>query len=88
MRKQLSIIVLLMVVSAAAGFWLGHADVNRPDGGTARPALSGHVVLDGAAVSAGSALLSNSLAVEGNLQMRSLPDGNLALEGNLNVKPH
>ena len=88
MRKQLSIVVLLMVFSAGAGFWLGHAHVNRSDAGTAPPTISGNVVIDGGAVGAGNALLSNSLAVEGNLQMRSLPNGQLALEGNLNVKPN
>jgi hypothetical protein len=92
MRMQLSIIVLV-ALSSGAGFWLGQAHVNRRDWSTARPTFSGNVnvVVDGATLGAGNAVLSNSsnsLAVDGDLKMRSLPNGELALEGNLNVRPN
>ena len=86
--RKFSIIVLLIGFSGGTGVWLGHAHVNRPNGGTARPTVSGNVVVDGAAVGMGSAVVSNSLAVEGNLQVRSLPNGKLVLEGYLTVKPN
>ena len=87
--RNLSIIVLL-VLSSGAGFWLGQAHANRRDWSMARPSVSGNinVVVDGDLSQAGNAVRSNSLAVDGDLQMRSLPNGKLALEGNLNMRPH
>ena len=89
MRKPVSIIVLV-ALSSGAGFWLGQAQANRRDGSAARPAISGNVnvVVGGDSLGAGSAVLSSSLAVDGDLQMRSLPNGKVALQGNLNVRPN
>lgn len=89
MRKQLSIIVLVALSSGAA-FWLGQAHANRRDGSAARPAISGNVnvVIGGDSFGTRNPVLSDSLAVDGDLQMRSLPDGTLALQGNLNVRPN
>ena len=104
--RNLSILVL-MVLSAGAGFWLGQAHAHRRDGSNARPSVSGHinvvadghpvqagpdvlsikVVADGHPLQAGTAVLSNSLAVDGDIHMRSLLNGNVALEGNLDVRP-
>lgn len=89
MRKLLSIIVLV-VLSSSVGFWLGQSHANRGDGNTARPSSSGNinVIVDADSLRAGSAVLSNSLAVDGDLKMRSLPNGKVGLEGNLNVRPN
>ena len=82
-------IIALVVLSSGAGFWLGQAHANRRDGSATRPAISGNVkvVVGGDALGVGNAVLSNSLAVDGDLQMRSLASGKLALQGNLNVRP-
>jgi len=82
------LIVVMVVLSCGAGFWLGQAHANRGDGSTARPSVSGNinVVVDGKPLQPGNAVLSNSLAVDGDLQMRSLSNGKVALEGNLNVR--
>ena len=86
--RNLSIIALI-VLSSGAGFWLGQAHATRRDGSNARPSVSGNinVVVDGDPLQAGTAVLSNSLAVDGDLQMRSLSNGKVALEGNLNARP-
>jgi hypothetical protein len=57
---------------------------------TTRPSVSGNinVVVDGNPLQVGNLVSSNSLAVDGDLKMRSLPDGKVALEGNLNVRPN
>jgi hypothetical protein len=83
-------VILLVVLSSGAGFWLGQARVNRPDVSTTRPSVSGNinVVVDGNPLQVGNLVSSNSLAVDGDLKMRSLPDGKVALEGNLNVRPN
>jgi hypothetical protein len=87
--RKLSIVVLV-VLSSGAGFWLGQAHTNRRDGSTARPSVSGDitVVVDGDSLQAGEVVRSGSLAVDGDLQMRSLANGKVALEGNLNVRPN
>jgi hypothetical protein len=105
--RNLSILVL-MVLSSGAGFWLGQAHAHRRDGSNARPSVSGHinVVAEGHPLQAGiavlsinvagdkhpsqagTAVLSNGLAVDGDIQMRSLSNGKVALEGNLDVSPH
>jgi hypothetical protein len=87
--RNISILVLI-VLSSGAGFWLGQAHANRRDGSNARPGVSGNikVVVDGDPLQAGTAVLSNSLAVDGDLQVRSLSNGKVGLEGNLNVRPN
>jgi hypothetical protein len=88
--RNLSIIALVALTSGGAGFWLGQVHVNRRDGSTARSSLSRNinVVVEGDSLQAGAAVLSDSLAVDGDLQIRSLPNGKLALAGNLNVRPN
>jgi hypothetical protein len=87
--RNFSIIVLVVLTSGGAGFWLGRAHVDRRDGRTARPSLGRSInVVEGNALQAGAAVLSDSLAVDGDLQIRSLPNGKLALAGNLNVRPN
>jgi hypothetical protein len=83
-------VILLVVLSSGAGFWLGQARVNRSDVSTTRPSVSGNinVVVVGNPLQVGNLVSSNSLAVDGDLKMRSLPDGKVALEGNLNVRPN
>ena len=85
MRK--TSIVVLVALSSGAGFWLGRAHVNRPDPGTAGPTITGTVRVVGATMEAGPTVPANSLTVGGDLHMRSLPDGKLVLDGNLNVRP-
>jgi len=87
--RKLSIVVLV-VLSSGASFWLGQAHANRRDGNTARPSVSGNinVVGDGDSLQAGDVVRSGSLAVDGDLRMRSLPHGKVALEGDLNVRPN
>jgi hypothetical protein len=89
MRKLLSIIVLV-ALSCSAGFWFGQSHANRHDGNATQPRFSGNinVVVDGDPLQAGSAVRSNSLAVDGDLKIRSLPNGKVGLEGHLNVRPN
>ena len=86
--RNLSVIVLV-VLSSGAGFWLGQAHGARRNV-TTGPNVSGNinVVVDRNALRTGNAVLSNGLAVDGDLQMRSLPNGEVALAGNLNVRPN
>ena len=92
MRKLLSLIVLV-AVSVGAGFWFGqsHANqANRGDGNATQVRFSRSINItgDGDPLLAGNAVLSEGLAVDGDLRMRSLPNGKVALEGNLNVRPN
>ena len=87
--RKLSVIVWV-VLSSGAGFWLGQAHEARRNASTTRPSVSGNIngVVDGNSLRVGNAVLSDSLAVDGDLQMRSLPNGKVALAGNLNVRPN
>ena len=92
MRKLLWTIVLV-ALSSGAGFWFGQSranHANRHDGDAKQPRFSRsiNVAVDGDPLQAGSAVLSNSLAVDGDLKIRSLPNGKVGLEGHLNVRPH
>jgi|RhiMetdeSRZDD1v2_1073273.scaffolds.fasta_scaffold3134134_1 hypothetical protein len=84
------LIVVMVVLTFGAGFWFGQRHANRGDVSTARPSVSGNinVIADGNPPQVGTAVLSNSLAVDGDLRMRSLPNGRVELEGNLNVRPN
>jgi hypothetical protein len=84
------LIVVMVALTFGAGFWFGQRHANRGDVSTARPSVSGNinVIADGYSPQVGTAVLSNSLAVDGDLRMRSLPNGRVELEGNLNVRPN
>lgn len=84
------LIVAMVVLTFGTGFWFGQGYANRRDASTVRPSVGGNVavVVDGNPPQVGSLGLSNSLAVDGDLKMRTLSDGKVALEGNLNVRPN
>ena len=89
MHRLLSIIVLV-ALSSSVGFWFGQSHANRHDENATQPRFSRsiNVAVDGDPLQAGSAVLANSLAVDGDLKIRSLPNGKVGLEGNLNVRPN
>ena len=85
MRKA-SIVVLTVLLSGAA---LWFAQVNQLDTNMAgRTIIAGNVVVNGSSFGVDqAALLQGALAVvEGELHLRRLPDGKVALEGNLDVR--
>jgi (2Fe-2S) ferredoxin len=79
-------VIALAVVLSGAGVW--YAQINRRETNRAvRAVITGNVIIDGSSLNGNqAALLKSSLAVDGDLHLRRLPDGKVALEGNLNVR--
>lgn len=84
--RKVSIIVLAVMLSSV-GLW--YAQYRRATNRTERAAIArtvtGNVVINGSSADQ-AALLKGTLAVEGDLHLRGLPDGTVVLEGNLNAQ--
>jgi hypothetical protein len=75
--RKLSVVVLV-VLASGVGFLLGHTRVARRGEKTTRPSITGNINVAG----------DSFRVVDGDLEMRSLPDGTVELVGNLNVRPN
>jgi hypothetical protein len=75
--RKLSVVVLV-VLASGVGFLLGHTRVARRGETTTRPSITGNINVAG----------DSFRVVDGDLEMRSLPDGTVELVGNLNVRPN
>jgi len=81
--RNTSILVLIALLSGV-GLW--YARLNLRVANTTQRTITGDVVIDGQSLLVNGAVLPNgALALAGDLHMRSLPDGRVVLEGNLNV---
>ena len=100
--RKLSVIALVFLLSGL-GLWYAkvnqrgtHTDepsiagnlVIDISGASAGRTISGNLNINGASLAVDrTAMLQGTLAVEGNLHTRSLPNGELVLEGDLRVRP-
>jgi hypothetical protein len=83
--RKVSVIALAVMLSSA-GLWYvqNRLPTNRTE--RAAIAITGDVVINSSGLGAEAALLKGTLAVEGDLHLRRLPDGTVALEGYLNAR--
>jgi hypothetical protein len=79
-------VIALAVMLSGAG--VSYAQMNRRETNRAvRGVITGNVIIDGSSLNGDqTALFKSSLAVDGDLHLRRLPDGEVAVEGNLNVR--
>ena len=100
MRRFL--VIALVAVFAGAGLWYARGNrrgtntaeptiagnsIVETNGASAGRIVTGNLHIDGAgAVANRTAMLQGTFAVEGNLHTRSLPNGELVLEGDLKVR--
>ena len=81
--RNIAIVILAVLVSGAA---LWYMQGNRRDTTASGRTIAGNVVINGAGQMADvNGLRNGAFAVEGNLHMRPLPNGEVVLEGDLRV---